>query len=137
MDLSQLPLFKLIDRRLDWLNQRQAVLAQNIANADTPHYRPRDLEAFDFRRLARLAAKRIEPTRTDPAHFGGVGAASGSFDAAVVKETYETNLAGNAVVLEEQLMKVSETGMDHELATRLYRKYLGLFRIAVGRGGTA
>ena len=53
MDLTQIPLFEMLTRRMSWLNERQKVLAQNIANADTPHYVPRDLEPLDFESLTR------------------------------------------------------------------------------------
>jgi flagellar basal-body rod protein FlgB len=43
MPVNQAPLFKLISARLAWLSQRQVVIGQNLANADTPDYRPRDL----------------------------------------------------------------------------------------------
>jgi flagellar basal-body rod protein FlgB len=39
----------MISRRMDWLSQRQTVLSQNVANADTPNYQPRDLKTLDFR----------------------------------------------------------------------------------------
>ena len=51
MELDKIALFGLVKKRLAWLAQRQEVLAKNIANADTPGYKPRDLKAFDFRRL--------------------------------------------------------------------------------------
>ena len=51
MSSLQAPLFQLLSARLGWLGQRQATLSQNIANADTPNYRPRDLRARDFERL--------------------------------------------------------------------------------------
>jgi hypothetical protein len=40
MPVSPAPLFKLISARLAWLSQREVILGQNLANADTPRYRP-------------------------------------------------------------------------------------------------
>ena len=48
MDLSKIPLFTMLTERMAWLNKRQAVLAQNIANADTPGYKPKDPAPVDF-----------------------------------------------------------------------------------------
>ena len=50
MDLSQIPLFAALSKRMSWLADRQAVLAQNVANADTPGYAARDLREPDFRK---------------------------------------------------------------------------------------
>jgi len=138
MDVTKIPFFNMLVRRMDWLAQRQDVLAQNVANADTPGYRPRDLEAMDFRALVRDAAgTRGQTTRTHPAHLSIGAPQAAAFSSAPQRKTYETSLSGNAVVLEEQLAKVGETKMEHELATTIYRKYLGLFQIAIGRGGNS
>ncbi|MBT5413312.1 MAG: flagellar basal body rod protein FlgB [Rhodospirillaceae bacterium] len=139
MNVTELPIFKLMGRRMDWLTERQKVLAQNIANSDTPNYRPHDLKPMAFDDLVRFSrdgvARRLSPERTDASHFGHSGAQGDRIREAVQDKTYETNLSGNAVVIEEQLMKVGETDMQYQIATNLYRKYLGLFRTALGRGG--
>src|SRR3954471_21691434 len=49
MNLDDIPLFSMLRSRLGYLNQRQQVVAQNIANADTPSYTPRDLSGFSFK----------------------------------------------------------------------------------------
>ncbi|HEX3209545.1 MAG TPA: hypothetical protein VHQ91_09215 [Geminicoccaceae bacterium] len=49
MPVSQAPLFKLMSARLAWLSQREVILGQNLANADTPNYRPRDLRPTSSR----------------------------------------------------------------------------------------
>ena len=48
MDLSQVPLFAALSKRMAWLTERQSVLAQNVANGDTPGYVAQDLPAPDF-----------------------------------------------------------------------------------------
>lgn len=139
MDYSDLPLFKLVGQRMSWLNQRQQVLAQNIANSDTPNFRPRDLKPMSFKSMvlggSGTGVGSVEPTRTNEAHMGVGGAVDGKFTARPQKEVYETNLSGNSVVLEEQLLKVGETDMDYQLAANVYKKYVSMFRLALGRGG--
>jgi flagellar basal-body rod protein FlgB len=106
--------FALAEKRLAWVDQRQGLLAQNIANLNTPGYSARDIRPFrDF-----LA---------DEAKAAGRGAAVR--DAAVASRT----LDGNAVSLDHQLEKVAETDNAHQLAMNLLRKYMGLFRTAIGR----
>jgi len=55
-------LFHLLGQRMDWLGQRQKVLAQNIANADTPDYVPHDLKPQEFRRMVDVEAELIRAT---------------------------------------------------------------------------
>ena len=134
MDLTRLLFFKILNRCMDWLNERQRVLAQNIANADTPNYKPRDLRAFEFEKMIRLEAKRLQPKTTHSAHIERRDHNS-RFRVDGQRGSYETNLSGNSVVFEEQLLKVNKTSMDYDLATKLYKKHIGLFRIALGRSG--
>ena len=132
MDLREIPLFSMITRQMNWLSARQKVLAQNIANADTPNYIPKDLIPLDFADLAREAGNKLKLQTTSAQHIG-VGRAS---DGRLVSERAAdttTSPSGNAVVLEEQMFKASETQADFELITRLYRKHIGMLRSALGR----
>jgi flagellar basal-body rod protein FlgB len=133
MDMDKLGLFRLISGKMNWLTERQQVLAQNIANADTPDYRPSDLVPFDFKTALRETT-RLPPARTEAGHLSGASARSGDARAERQRGTYETALDGNSVVLEEQLMKVAKSGMDYQLATQMYRKHVGLLKMAIGRG---
>lgn len=123
-------LFERMKARLGWLDRRQTVLAETVANADTPGYRPRDLKPFRFRDL--LAGQPI--ATTDPRHLTGATGTAGT-DVRRSGRTYEAAPAGNAVVLEEQMTKIGETAIAHDLTTQLYRKYLGLLRTATAAKG--
>lgn len=124
------PLFDRMKTRLGWLEQRQAVLAETIANADTPDYRPYDLEPPSFAETLESGTPRLQPTVSDPGHLGAKDETSGAAKKSAATRTYEVAPAGSAVVLEEQMAKVSETQLAHNLTTQLYRKYLNLVRIA-------
>ena len=134
MDLSGMTLFGASAARLGWLNQRHAVLAQNVANSDTPGYQPFDLKALNFKAALRHERPGLDMARTDEVH---VASAKPTLNhrAAREREPYEVSLSGNAVILEEQMMKINETAMDQRLATEIYRKYVGIVRIALGVGG--
>jgi flagellar basal-body rod protein FlgB len=128
-------LFQLMSARMSWLAQRQVVLSQNIANADTPDYQPKDLRAADFTRLVEGFAGR--PTRltmahTDRAHLEGAPVARIGLAGRAQVTEYEVAPDGNAVVLEEQSAKAAQTALDFQLTSNLYRKYLGMARIALG-----
>src|SRR3546814_14125761 len=70
MDLGGFKLFGMLQRRMDWLGDRQRVLSQNVANSDTPHYAARDLKPLKFGELVQgTAPAGVE--RPDPAHFTG------------------------------------------------------------------
>ena len=120
MDLKKLGLFKLIGDKMSWHNQRQEVLAHNIANADTPEFRPRDLVGFDFKRALKETSH-LPMASTHPSHLPGPRPAKEGFRDRD-KGTYETAPAGNAVVLEEQMMKVGQNAMEYQTITNLYRK---------------
>ena len=131
-------LFNLMTRRMAWLGQRQQVLAQNIANADTPNYVPYDLKEGRFAKLLAPKLQAVRMAATQPAHIAK--APPGGGDAYRPKEqaeVYEIAPSGNAVTLEEQLVKVQETQLDYQTMTNLYRKHMNMIRIALGRGGGA
>ncbi|MCR0980670.1 flagellar basal body rod protein FlgB [Roseomonas populi] len=120
----------LAETRLRWLDRRQEVLASNIANADTPGYRARDLAPF-ARHLAR-AADPATLARTDPRHLAPAGAGD---PAARATPAEEVSPNGNAVSLDEQALKVADTDSAHALAMGLYKRWNGMFRTALGRSG--
>lgn len=134
MDLNNLGLFRMISRRMDWLTQRHEVLAENIANSDTPGYQARDIAPFDA--YLDRAGARLAPRATDPAHItvsaGGSGPVARSTD---VDDPYEVKPSGNNVSIEQQLMEVTENAMNHQLAINLYKKHAGMVRTALGRFG--
>ncbi len=143
MDFGDMPLFDMIKKRLSWLNQRQKVLADNIANADTPGYRPRDVKSFDFENMVRgqtarstsgqATPGRLGMTRTAGRHLEGSLTGTGGFSVLIDRRPYETMPTGNGVVLEEQMAKISKTGMAHKLTTELYKKHLSFITTALGR----
>ncbi|MDH5771586.1 MAG: flagellar basal body rod protein FlgB [Rhodospirillaceae bacterium] len=133
MDLNNMTLFSLMKGKLKWLSQRQEVLAQNVANSDTPGYKPRDLKAFSFKEMVKTPQNKINMAAADPLHLQGrrqrIGVAQEIQDA----RNYETSPDGNAVVLEEQMAKVAETQIEHKVITELYRKQLGMIKVALGK----
>ena len=139
MELTNLPVFGLIRQRMNWLNQRQGVIAQNVANADTPDYPSRDLKAFDFKNVIRQnrpKTQRVAVNLTKPTHIpGSQGQNSSPFKEIDARRPYETALDGNQVVLEEQMIKMNETVSNHSLVTQIYRKQLAMFRAVTRRGG--
>ena len=131
MDLNSITLFQALQKRMEWLNQRQKVLAENIANADTPGYRPRDLKQPSFSELLH-AQKPKFAARTTRANHIATGSERPEYKAPKQRRTYEEAPDGNAVSLEEQMLKVAENRIDYELTVNLYRKQVGLIKAAIG-----
>ena len=133
MDLNNITLFGLMKGKLKWLTQRQEVLAQNVANSDTPGYRPRDLKAFDFKEMVQTPQNKINMAVADPQHLQGRRQRLGVAKEIEDSRNYETSPDGNSVVLEEQMAKIGETQIDHKMITELYRKQVSMIKTAIGK----
>ncbi len=135
MTTENIGLFKAMTSKMNFLDQRQRVISQNVANSDTPDYKPHDLLPVDFGRvLAETTGGNIvRPTATNKMHMPSPNNIADPKNRET-KTTYEVAPAGNAVILEEQMIKASRTTMDYNLMTTLYQKNVGMIRTALGRG---
>ena len=126
-------------KRLSWLGQRQQVLANNVANANTPGYRARDLKAMkavSFKRMLGGEGAKLGMAATNAAHLAGQSRKTAASASAVDKvDSHEIVISGNSVSLEEEMMKVGKTMMDYQLTTNLYSKHIKMIKTALGRGG--
>ena len=139
MQLNKLPMFELMQQRLSWLNQRQRVLTQNIANSDTPAYRSQDIKAFDFKNIlnqSKGGSQHMNVAVTNQRHMTGlISQGGGDFKQVTDRKPYETAPDGNSVVLEEQMVKMNENTIDHSTMTRLYQKHMQMYRSVIRPGG--
>jgi len=134
MNLSEVPLMSMLRERMTWLNQRQGVLAQNVANADTPGYAARDLKPMDFSQALRSAsAPNMGNVRVTDAQHISVRARSPSQFADFETRDIAANPNGNSVSLDMQMIKVSETQAQFQAAANLYAKAMTLMKTAIGR----
>lgn len=132
---ENLSLFVMAKKRMDWVAQRQEVLAKNVANADTPKYQSQDVKPLDFKETLQQT-QQVSAAVTNPMHISTQPIVSdGQFDVVKVKKPYESAPDGNGVVLEEQMMKMNEAKGAYELAANLFQKNVKLLRTALGRGG--
>lgn len=128
LDSSGIPILALAERRLTWAEQREAVLAQNVANANTPGWRARDVAPF-AQALHGLGVT-MPMARTQGAHLSGVVPAGLSLAAAGEPERSPD---GNSVALDRELTKLADTDAVHEFAADVLLKYRAMFRMALGR----
>ncbi|HKM62298.1 MAG TPA: flagellar biosynthesis protein FlgB [Acidisphaera sp.] len=130
MNLFQTGVFDLAQRRLDWAERRQTLLAQNIANADTPNYRPSDLPAFAKTLADNGVGTATQMVQTQPMHMAGTFGPLQP-DPNALPDAREPD--GNAVSMDKELGKVADTQTAQTLALNLYGKYASFFRLALGR----
>jgi len=137
MYLNQIPLFAMLKGKLDYVNDRQRLIAQNVANADTPGYSPSDLKPFTIpAALSKPVSSGVTAVRTNVAHMSGTTKPATTWKTVTGPDS-EVQLDGNQVVLEEQMMKMTEARLDYDAAIGLYQKSIGMLRLAARKPGSA
>jgi len=141
MDVSSLPIMAALKKKMHWLNNNQTVLSENIANADTPGYRAKELEKQDFSDLVehlsgsqQTAARSVDLKTSNARHMNVAGSTGGDAPVKEVKDA-EESLSGNSVVLEEQMISIADNQMKYGMVVNLYKKNMGLLKMALGKGG--
>ena len=133
MTLDGIPLFAMLKSKMGYETQRERVLGQNIANADTPGFAPSDLKAFSFdQKLAAVGG--VSPVRTNAMHLAGRTSPSAGMKPPAAPDS-EARLDGNQVVIEEQMMKMSDAREGYDAAITLYQNAMTLLRTAAKRPG--
>src|SRR5215210_972797 len=108
--------------RMQWHQERQRLLSENVANSDTPNFRPRDLAPLQFDRVKPTLTS-IALDRTEPGHITSSTSTSGQFQTSRFGAS-EARPTGNAVSLEDEMIKIAANQMDYQAATTLYTKSL-------------
>jgi flagellar basal-body rod protein FlgB len=120
MPISDIPILSMLRTRMQWHQERQRLLAENVANADTPNYRAHDLAPPDFD----LRSAAISLARTETGHIARLG---------VPARHYEVRARGNAVSHEDEMLKLAGNQMDYEAVTSLSTHSLALLKTALGK----
>jgi flagellar basal-body rod protein FlgB len=124
--------------KLNYLSERQGVLAQNIANSDTPGYKAKDIAEPNFKKMVAAAGmngqRSLPMTVTNAKHIAKT-APAGEFSAKDRRTTYELNPNGNNVVLEEEVSKMAMNQTDYQTVLNLYTKGISMFKTALGKQG--
>jgi flagellar basal-body rod protein FlgB len=131
MPISDIPILSMLRTKLHWHQERQRLLAENVANADTPEFKPSDLAPPNFD-AAPAGVAAVALVRTSATHLASSGSAGLQF-ALQRGGNFEVVPTGNAVNLEDEMMKVASNQMDFQAATTLYTRGLGLIKTAIGR----
>lgn len=144
MVIDDIPLLGMIRGRLGYLNQRQQVIAQNVANADTPGFIAKDLKPFSFHMRAHApqvpavgqsALPSLGPGAPNILKSAASSSSAGARWTSSSAPDSETTIDGNQVVLEEQMMKMTDARMNYDAAIGFYQKSLQLLRMAARAPG--
>lgn len=138
MEPSNLSVFQRLNARMHWLSKRQSVLAENVANANTPNYKPRDLKAQTFESVMAAVPSSSRPPAAAPAspqHFKLLASVSRP-NVKERRDDLEPSISGNAVDLETELKKSSDTALEYQTMAHLYRKHMEMLRMAVAANGS-
>lgn len=123
---QKLELFQMSYAMARHAGQRQALVAQNMANADTPGYRPQDMVAFSD-----LARRRDGLVATRAGHIQTQDDASAVISAPFSRGALSPN--GNAVSVEDELLRAVDVKRQHDRAITIYRHSMTILRASLGR----
>jgi len=129
----KLPLLSALTEKMKWHQARQSLLAENVANAETPGYKGRDLKAFGFEEhMQQLSTAKIETVATQPMHISVAGTDADGFGARQMNN-FEVTPEGNGVTLEDEMMKVTSNQLDYQTITAVYTRSLRILKTALGK----
>jgi flagellar basal-body rod protein FlgB len=136
MSITDLPALSALRTKMQWHQERQRVLAENVSNSDTPNFKPRDLVEPKFDRTGApgdgAPMGTLAMLRTSAGHLAQSGGGE-SFEPDR-RGGFDTRPAGNAVNLEDEMLKSASNQMDFAAASSLYSKSLHLIKTAIGKG---
>lgn len=132
MSITNIPILSMLRTRMQWHQERQRLLAENVANADTPGFRPSDLAPPKFDEAAPSSS--VTLVRTDAAHLAGDGSGGTSQFQSDTEKGLTIQPGGNGVSLEDEMMKVAANQMDYQAAAAIYSRSIGLIKMALGNG---
>lgn len=135
MDSKSPDLMQMLSGEMRYMSQRQKVLAQNVANVDTPNYKSQDLKKVDFGQMVESHSSSSLPlATTSPKHLSGnLLGGSSQFATMTTRKPGEVKPTGNDVNLEDEMAKISDTTTQYDLAGSLFKKFTGLYRTALGK----
>jgi flagellar basal-body rod protein FlgB len=130
---EDLTLFAMAQRQIDYLARRQSVLSENVANANTPQYKEKDLAPVSFKDLMAQPAEPVRAAVTNPMHISPE-VEPVRFDEVKVRRPEESKPDGNEINVEDQMQKIGDIKGDYELAVNLMMKHINMLKTAIDKG---
>ena len=134
MDYSSINLMKMMGTKMAYLSEKQDILAQNVANADTPGYTAKKMRDLDFEKLALNEARKLKLRTTSSGSSMEGTRPTHDFRTEEQRKTYETTPVDNNIALEEQMAMVAQNNLEYMTVTNLYTKTSDMFKLALGQG---
>jgi flagellar basal-body rod protein FlgB len=128
-DMQPIQLFELTSKQAEWLQARQSVVSGNIANANTPGFRAKDVSPFE----SVLRENTLPMAATNPLHFTDSPADTYVVESGVDKGS-AAQLSGNSVDLANELMKEGMVKRDYDLNTGIVKAFNKMMLNAVRKG---
>lgn len=122
---------------------RQALITENVANADTPNYRAKDVQSFADVYHPPESTERdqgFHPYATRAGHTGSDDTRSGTAGLDQMETLFLSRMGaespnGNTVAIEDQMARGAEVRANHEMALGIMSKSLAMIRMTLGRQG--
>ncbi len=128
MSITESGILSLMSAKMSYLGQKQSVHAENVANANTPGYKAKEILPFETVLKETSGGMRVtDPQHIVPASMAGVNAKTKK------AKSFETLPSGNSVDLEQQMMEVSKATMEYQADVSIYNKFVSLLRVAIGK----
>ena len=131
--LENVTILAMAKRRMDWAAERQEVIAENIANANTPGYRSRDAKPFVFKEMVPVTPVTVMNV-SHPLHISSQPLVDAGISIQEDRHPFETKPDGNTVSLEEQSVKMSDTKGNYDESATLFQKYVKMYRTSLSKG---
>jgi len=131
---EDLTLFAMAQRQIDYLARRQSVLSENVANANTPEYKVKDLAPVSFKDLLAPPQDAVRAVSTNPMHISP-DVTPVRFEEVNVQRPEESKPDGNQVLIEDQMQKIGDIKGDYELAVNLMMKHINMLKTAIDKNG--
>jgi len=126
---QKLDIFQMASGLAKHASTRQETIAKNIANADTPEYRAKDIASFDETYNESATGTSMKSTRAGHLH----GNDTQSIPIKFMDAPGPSSPNGNTVTLETEMMKATEVRHQHDLAMSVYKSSMNILRTSIGR----
>ena len=127
---EDLTLFAMAQKSMDYLARRQAVLSENIANANSPHYKVKDLAPLSFKDVLQPPAATVRAVVTNPMHVSPEVEPT-RFEEIKEQKPQESKPDGNQVQIEDQMQKIGDVKGNYEIAVNLMMKQIAMLKTAL------
>ncbi len=107
---------RLAGQNSEWLGMRQAVIAENVANANTPGFRSKDVEPFS----AIFDQTKLNMASTRPGHMQALDGVSEAREVER-EDSWDVTHSGNSVSLEQEMVKAGEVARGHALTSNIVK----------------